>query len=335
VRKAANYSTDRGGYPMPAEGRRACLPIHSCAPVPVKTARPGTLACWWLAIRPQTLTVAMAPVIVGSALAWSTQGSLHPASTALALLTAVLIQIGTNLHNDVGDFERGSDAPDRLGPPRATARGWLSAAAVRRGAWVAFFLAFICGTYLAWRGGWPIVAVGLASLLAGWAYTGGPRPIAYTALGELFVLLFFGYAAVAGSYYLQTLSLGPAVLLCGAMVGLFAAAVITVNNYRDRDTDARVGKKTLAVVVGRRAVKQVYAAEMLLPFVFLPWLATLLGWSVWFALPLLLLPWTVREIGLFWRLPPGSVFNEVLARTARLQLAYCVLLAAAIVARQL
>ncbi len=274
----------------------------------------------------------MAPVLVGSALAWTTLGGLSYAAAVLALLAAVLIQIGTNLHNDVGDFERGSDPPDRLGPPRVTALGWLAAASVRRAAWLAFLLAFVCGAGLVARAGWPIVVVGLASLFAGWAYTGGARPIAYTPFGEVFVLLFFGFVAVAGAFYVQTQSLTPATLIGGAMVGLFAAAVITVNNYRDLDHDAEVGKRTLAVAIGRRATRWVYAAETLAPFVLLPWLAALHEAREWFLLPLLVLPWVLLQIRHFVGLPVGSVFNRILVRTAQLQMAFSVLVSLAIVA---
>jgi len=300
--------------------------VNDCA------AQPSAFGAWWLAIRPKTLTVAVVPVVLGHALAWAHQGSLHWPVALVALLAALLIQIGTNLHNDVADFERGADPPERLGPPRATAMGWLPAAAVRRGAWVAFVLAFNLGIYLAYQGGWPIAAIGLASLLAGWAYTGGSRPIAYTPLGELFVLLFFGLAAVGGSYYLQNLSISPTALLAGAMLGLFAAAVITVNNARDRETDSRVGKRTLAVVLGRRATAWIYGAEMLLPFALLPWLAALAGrgWSM--ALPLLALPSALLLLKRFGGALAGPVFNELLARTARLQFIFGILLSLALVA---
>lgn len=294
--------------------------------------QPGRLGAWWLAIRPKTLSVSVVPVIVGHALAWAQQGYLHWWPAFVALLAALLIQIGTNLHNDVSDFERGSDTPERLGPPRATAMGWLPGAAVRRAAWIAFALAFNFGIYLAWHGGWPIVVIGLASLLAGWAYTGGPRPIAYTPLGELFVLLFFGLLAVGGSYYLQTLSIRPPAVLAGAMVGLFGAAVITVNNTRDLGTDGRVGRRTLAVVLGRRAAAWVYGAEMLLPFAFLPWLTVLAGRGFQLAVPLVLLPLALRHIGRFRHAAEGSVFNDLLAATARLQLFFGILLTLALVA---
>lgn len=294
-------------------------------------AQPSRCEAWWLAIRPKTLTVSVAPVLVGHAAAWAQAGALHWQPALVALLAALLIQIGTNLHNDVADCERGTDAPGRLGPPRATAMGWLPAAAVRRGAWIAFALAFNFGIYLAYQGGWPIVLIGLASLLAGWAYTGGPRPIAGTPLGELFVLLFFGLAAVGGSYYLQTLSISPAALLAGAMLGLFGAAVITVNNTRDLETDARAGRRTLAVVLGRRAMRWVFAAETLLPFALLPGLAVLAGRAWWLASPLLVLPPVLLLIKRFGDASGGAVFNQLLASTARLQFLFALLLSLAMV----
>jgi 1,4-dihydroxy-2-naphthoate octaprenyltransferase len=288
------------------------------------------MGAWWLAVRPQTLTVSLVPVILGHALAWSQQGVLHWWLALLALLVALLIQIGTNLHNDVADFERGIDTPERLGPPRATAMGWLPAAAVRRGAWIAFALAFNFGVYLAYHGGWPIVLIGLASLLAGWAYTGGPRPIGYTPLGEVFVLLFFGLVAVGGSYYLQTLSISPAALLAGAMVGLFAAAVITVNNTRDLDTDRRAGRRTLAVVLGRRAAGWVYWRRTAAPVcaVALPRAAhrarRLAGLAAADAAARTAVDRRFRQAAL------GPAFNQLLVATARLQFLFGVLLALAV-----
>ena len=278
---------------------------------------------WFLACRPKTLSVSLSPVLVGSAIALQQNGQLLWLPLLAAALGAAFIQIGTNLFNDVGDFLRGTDTPGRLGPRRATAEGWLSPATVKAGAWLAFALAFLCGIYLVWHGGWPIVAIGLCSLAAGWAYTGGPKPIAYGPLGELFVFLFFGLVAVGGSYYLQTLTLTSTALLAAALVGLHAAAVITVNNYRDHDGDAANGKNTLAVRLGRPATRHLYAAEMLAPYLLLPLLADL-GWPV--LLPLLSLPLAVGLIGRFYRTPPGPVFNNILATTAGLQLVFALLL---------
>ncbi|MCG2578542.1 1,4-dihydroxy-2-naphthoate polyprenyltransferase [Dechloromonas sp. XY25] len=278
---------------------------------------------WFLACRPKTLTVSLSPVIVGTAVAWHDVGHLLWLPLIAAALGAAFIQIGTNLFNDVGDFLRGTDTPERLGPKRATAEGWLTPSKVQAGAWLCFALAFLCGIYLVAHGGWPIVAIGLASLAAGWAYTGGPKPIAYGPLGEVFVFVFFGLVAVGGSYYLQTLALSPIVLLAASLVGIHAAAVITVNNYRDLDGDAKNGKNTLAVRLGRPATRRIYAAEMLAPYALLPLLAPL-GWPA--ALPLLSLPLALRLIRRFHREPPGPVFNSILAATAGLQLVFALLL---------
>ena len=285
---------------------------------------PSRLHAWFLACRPKTLPVSLSPVLVGTAIAWHDSGRVLWLPLIAAIVAAALIQIGTNLFNDVGDFVRGTDTPDRLGPKRATAEGWLTVDGVRRGAWLSFGLALLCGIYLAWHGGWPIILIGLASLTAGWAYTGGPAPIAYRPLGELFVWLFFGLVAVGGSYYLQTLSLTPMALIAAAQLGLHAAAVITVNNYRDLDGDARNGKNTLAVKLGRPATRRLYAFEMLAPYALLPLLAGTLGW--WAALPLLSLPLAIKLIRRFRREAPGPVFNAILATTAGLQLAYALLL---------
>ncbi len=278
---------------------------------------------WFLACRPKTLSVSLSPVLVGTAVAWHDVHALLWLPLLAAALGAAFIQIGTNLFNDVGDFLRGTDTPGRLGPRRATAEGWLSPGTVKAGAWLSFVLAFLCGIYLVRHGGWPIVAIGLASLAAGWAYTGGPRPIAYGPLGEVFVFAFFGLVAVGGSYYLQTLTLTPTVLVVAALVGIHAAAVITVNNYRDHDGDQAHGKNTLAVRLGRPSTRHVYALEMLAPYALLPALGDL-GWPA--ALPLLSLPLALRLIARFYRQPPGPAFNLILAATAGLQLVFACLL---------
>jgi len=289
---------------------------------------PGRVQAWFLACRPKTLSVSLSPVLVGTAVAWHDTHALLWLPLLAAALGAAFIQIGTNLFNDVGDFLRGTDTSGRLGPKRATAEGWLSVDLVRAGAWLAFALAFLCGTYLVAHGGWPIVVIGLASLAAGWAYTGGPAPIAYRPLGEAFVFVFFGLVAVGGSYYLQTLTLTPTALVVAVLVGLHAAAVITVNNYRDLDGDARSGKNTLAVLLGRPATRRLYTAEMLAPYALLALLADL-GWPA--ALPLLSLPLALGLIRRFHHAAPGPVFNAILAATAGLQLVFAVLLSLAFV----
>lgn len=282
---------------------------------------------WFLACRPKTLSISLSPVLVGTAVAWHDAHAVLWLPLLAAALGAAFIQIGTNLFNDVGDFLRGTDTPGRLGPKRATAEGWLTPGKVKAGAWLSFALAFLCGIYLVWHGGWPIVAIGLASLAAGWAYTGGPKPIAYGPLGEVFVFVFFGLVAVGGSYYLQTLTLTPMALIAGALVGIHAAAVITVNNYRDFDGDAKNGKNTLAVRLGRLAIRRLYAAQMLAPYALLTLLASLC-WPA--ALPLLSLPLALKLIQRFRSEAPGPVFNNILAATAGLQLLFAILLSLAL-----
>jgi 1,4-dihydroxy-2-naphthoate octaprenyltransferase len=236
-------------------------------------AAPRGWRLWWLAARPRTLSIAATPVIVGTALAWA-QGAEHAwLAAVMALVVAVLIQAGTNLHNDARDFERGNDTDERIGPPRVTAAGWATPAAVKRAALIAFVSAFAAGTYLVAVGGWPIFAIGIASLLAGWAYSDGPRPISYTAFGELFVLAFFGVFAVAGSHYLQSGHVSATALLAGLAVGGPAAAVLLVNNYRDLTGDVAAGRRTLAALFGRNGSQQLYRLLVLLPFILLPVIA--------------------------------------------------------------
>lgn len=282
---------------------------------------------WFLACRPKTLTVSLSPVLVGTAIGWHEADRLLWLPLLAAALGAALIQIGTNLFNDVGDFLRGIDRPGRFGPRRATAEGWLAPDAVRIGAWISFALAFLCGVYLVAHAGWPIVAIGLCSLYAGWSYTGGPRPIAYGPFGEFFVLVFFGIVAVGGSHYLQMPAWSPLALLAGTLLGLHAAAVITVNNYRDLDTDRDAGRRTLAVRLGRPATRWLYGAEMLLPYPLLAWLSEALGAHA--ALPLLTLPLALLLCLRFVRTPPGPAFNGILAATAAHQLGFAALLALA------
>lgn len=285
------------------------------------------LTTWLLAIRPKTLSLAVVPVVTGTALAWNTQQTLLPGPMIAALLAALLIQIGTNLHNDAADFERGADTPNRLGPKRAAAEGWLSLAEIRRAALLSFTGALLLGCYLVWVGGWPVLILGIASLAAGYAYTGGPHPIAYTPLGELFVLFFFGIAAVGGSYYLQTSTVGLAALLAGIAIGLPATAVLMVNNYRDLETDIRAGKHTLIAAIGRPTARHLYAFMLMMPLA----LALLLvpdpglRWLPWLALPMALL--LIRRL---WTLSIGPGLNRLLAMTAQFQLLFGLLLSIAL-----
>ena len=281
------------------------------------------LKYWLLAARPKTLLMSLTPLLVGGTLAYAETGLFYWAPWLAALLAAIGIQIGTNLHNDVSDYERGADTPERLGPKRATAERWLSASAVRRGAFISFGISFGLGIYLVWIGGWPIVLLGLTSLLAGFSYTGGPRPIAYTPLGELFVLLFFGVAAVGGTYYLQTMTLSWGAIIAGIAIGLPAAAVLLINNYRDLQTDLKAGKKTLATYMGRPRSRYLYAFMILLPLLLALLLDPdpLLRWLPWLSLPMVI--WLMR---LLWILPIDERLNGLLARTAQYQLLFGILI---------
>jgi 1,4-dihydroxy-2-naphthoate octaprenyltransferase len=290
-----------------------------------RAARPAPLLAWWLALRPWSFTISLAPVLAGTSLAALDGHAVQPELVAAALLASVLIHAGTNLQNDVGDFHRGADLAGRLGPPRATTEGWLSPAQVQAAAALCFGLAVLPGAYLAARGGWPIVAVGLAAIAAGAAYTAGPRPVAYSGWGEAFVIVFFGMVAVGGMYYLHAGTVGTAALLAGAAVGLLAAAVLVVNNLRDIDSDRRIGKNTLAVRRGVRFTLLEYALLLLAPFGLVLALAGSEG-RIGLLAPLLVLPWAVRLYLRVRKTPSGAWLNEALGSTAKLGLAFAILL---------
>ena len=284
----------------------------------------SSLTRWWLAIRPKTLSISVTPVVVGSCLGWAETGKLHWLAAAVALVSAMLIQIGTNLYNDAKDFERGADGGDRIGPRRAAAEGWFTPSQIKTGAHISFASAFLIGLYLVWVAGWPLLLLGVVSIATGYAYTGTNRPIAYSASGELFVFLFFGLAAVLGSHYVQTLRLSLDALIAAVSVGLLASAVLLVNNYRDMRTDQHAGKLTLAFRLGPAGSRVLYSGLLLAPLLLTP-LVRGRHSATW--LVLILLPLALKLISDFWRLSPGPVFNRVLAQTAALQLAFGLTLA--------
>lgn len=288
------------------------------------------LRSWIVAARPHTLTIGVNPVLVGSALVWRQTGRIDVAVMLLSMLGALLLQTGTNLDNDVSDSQRGTDRAGRLGLPRATALGLLTPRQVRAASLGCFALATAIGLVLAWRGGWPILVAGIVAALAAMSYSGGERPISYTPFGDLVVWLFFGLVAVAGTYYLQTFAIGPGVLVAATMVGLPAVAVLVVNNYRDLDPDRAVGKRTLAVCLGRRFTRWEYAVLVLAPFPLLGVLEWQARFGVALAIPLLALPMALGLVRRFWRETPGPAFNALLARTARFQVLVSGLLCVAI-----
>jgi len=283
------------------------------------------LSAWIMASRPRTLSLSATPVFVGSALASAMEGEIHLSAVAAALLASALIQIGTNLHNDAADSRRGGDGPDRVGPPRATASGLLDGTAVTRAACACFGLAALLGCYLIWVGGWPIFLLGLLSILSGWAYTGGPLPIAYTPLGELFVVAFFGLGAVCGTYWLSAGSLSAVAIEAGLALGCLTGAVLLVNNHRDAAEDERVGRRTLAILAGPRVTTWIYAALLLFPFVLLAPIARELPQGhVWPAL--IALPFAGVMIHRVAREPCGKGFNRILVQTVKLQALFSLLL---------
>jgi 1,4-dihydroxy-2-naphthoate octaprenyltransferase len=289
---------------------------------------PASVRIWLMAARPRTLPAAVAPVLVGTALAVAATDDLHVGAFVAALLGAVLIQVGTNLSNDYSDARRGADAEDRLGPVRVTAGGLVPPRQVLIATYVSFALAVACGVYLVSVAGPVLLLIGAASILAGVLYTGGPRPYGYEGLGELFVFAFFGIVAVTGSYYVQTEDLAWEAFVLAVPVGLLAAAILVVNNVRDLETDRRAGKRTLAVRLGRARARRLYAAMVALAFPTapLPWLLGSL--SAWLLLPLATAPGAVALVRTVRDHTDGPTLNGALARTGLLQLVFCILLSA-------
>ena len=284
---------------------------------------------WLLAARPRTLPAAAAPVIVGAAVAWS-EHVFAPGPALAALLGALLLQIGANLANDVFDFKRGADATGRLGPTRVTQAGLLTPRQVLNGMWAIFALAALDGLYLIWVGGWPIVVIGVLSILAAIAYTGGPFPLGYKGLGDLFVFIFFGLAAVCGTYYVQAGTVSLAVVWMAVPMGLLTTNILVVNNLRDIDTDRAAGKHTLAVRLGRRGAQIEYLLLLILAYAIPLGLAMGGLFSFWVMLTWLSIPLAVSLWGQMWR-EKGRALNATLAGTARLELVYSVLLSVGLV----
>lgn len=290
--------------------------------------RVDSLQAWSVAVRPRTLPVAVSPVLVGATLGFERTGAIDWLVALLALGAALLMQIISNMQNDVGYTVRGGESSGtRTGLPRATANGWLSVARVRAGIVVLALVALSLGLALVVHRGWPVLAIGSASLLAALAYMGGPRPIAYTPYGELTVFVFFGLVAVLGSDWVLTGSLGPVTALASVAIGSLAAAALAVNNHRDIAHDRLVGRRTFAVTFGEEGSLRLYTTLLLVPFGLLfpmAWLAR----APAFMLPLLLLPAALQLRQAFVRCPRGSAFNEVLFRTFRLELWFAALLSA-------
>lgn len=294
--------------------------------------RPGALRAWAVALRPRSLGIAASPVAVGAALALARAGAVDVRLAALALAAALLMQAATNLQNDVGHTLRvGAAATAHPGLPRATAQGWISVRALRRAIVLVGLLATTIGLALAALRGWPVLAIGVLSLAAALAYMGGPRPIAYTALGEATVFAFFGPVAVCGTEWLLAGSASAAGALAGAAMGALAAAALAVNNRRDIEHDRAVGRRSFAVRFGEAAARRLFEALLLAPFVLLPALA----WALRSPAPLLPLALLPRALALkreFARCAAPGAFTALLLRCFGLVPAFGLLLALGVAA---
>ncbi len=279
---------------------------------------------WEIAVRPKTLGTAIAPVLIGTAMAFS-EDKGHIGAALASLLCALLIQIGTNFSNDYYDFIKGADTDERLGPIRAVQSGSVTPEMMLRNFIFVFVMAFFIGIYLVYRGGWPIVIIGILSITSGILYTAGPFPLAYIGLGDLFVLFFFGPVAVGGTFYVQTLEISEVVIIAGLGPGFLATALLAVNNLRDESTDKKVGKKTLAVRLGSRFVRIEYVVaiviSLIIPFILVFW--TNSHWLICLSV-LILIPGRepIRDIatGL-----TGMELNQTLASTGKLTIIYSLL----------
>ncbi len=284
------------------------------------------LRVWILAARPKTLAASLAPVLVGTAMAVEA-GSGAPVAAAFTFLSATLIQVGVNYHNDYTDYLQGADTDDRVGPLRVTQAGLVAPTTMRRATIAVFGAAVAAGAYLIYRGGWPIFVIGIASIATAIWYTAGPYSLAALGLADLAVFLFFGPVAVGGAYYVQALACPPEVLVAGVGPGLFSVGILLVNNIRDAPNDRAAGKRTLVVRLGRSAGVALYGAALggalLVPVVLVLWT----GRHPWLLTTLLLLPGVVRAVQAVARASTPEALNPLLATTGRLLALWSVLFA--------
>jgi 1,4-dihydroxy-2-naphthoate octaprenyltransferase len=288
---------------------------------------PGSLAAWRVALRPKTFPIAAVPVFVGTGFAWAQHGTFVPWVFVLAIAGAILVQAISNMQNDVGYTVRGGETGTRTGLPRATANGWLSVPAVRGAIVAAVIAAVLVGAPLMVYRGWPVALIVASSIVAAWAYMGGPKPIAYTPLGDVTVFLFFGLMAVCGTVYVQAGTIGAAGWLAGVAIGLLAASVLTVNNHRDIAHDATTGRRTLSVVLGAAGSRAVYRTSVLGAFALVPAIAWTAG-SAWYLLPLALLPRALALLAAFDAAPGGHAYTPLLFRTVILEAGFGISLTA-------
>ncbi len=277
---------------------------------------PSKLKIWIDASRPKTLAAAFTPVLVGASIAWN-ESLFVWIPTIIAMLCAFLIQIGTNFANDYFDFKKGADTEERIGFVRATAAGLVAPNTMLGATIFVMLLAFIFGLYLVWIGGWQILVIGLLSLLFGILYTGGPYPLGYNGLGDIFVFIFFGIIAVMGTYYINALEWSEASFWASLAVGALCTNILVINNLRDVEQDAKVGKRTLGVLFGDTALKWEYSLMLLLAFAIPPHFYFQLGYSIWIMLPFILSPLAFIHANKVWKESHKPNLNKVLEQTAQ------------------
>lgn len=294
------------------------------------SSKPSAVQAWLLAIRPKTLPAGAVPVILASALALA-DGVFRPLPALVALVCALGIQVATNFINEIYDFRKGADTSERLGPTRTVAAGIISEGTMIRASIALLASVFLLGLYLVSIGGWPILLVGLLSILFAWAYTGGPFPIAYSGLGDLFVFIFFGLVAVGGAYYVQALDLRWQVLVAAAAPGAFSVDILLVNNIRDIDTDRKVGKMTLPARIGATAARLLYVILCVLAYG-VPLFMAFSGYSPWCLLSLLSLPLAIGMVRKLYA-SSGRELNLVLAGTGKVMTVHGILFSAGLIVK--
>lgn len=288
------------------------------------------LSIWIEAARPQTLAAAVIPVIVGASLAFQTE-LLNWTNTTVALVCAMLIQIGTNFANDYFDFVKGSDTDERIGFRRATAAGLTTPKQMLNATILTMALAFFLGLYLVWSSGWVVLVVGLLSLLFGILYTGGPFPLGYNGLGDLFVFIFFGVVAVMTTYYVNALEWSEASFWASLAVGALCVNILVVNNLRDVEQDKKSGKKTLGVLFGERALKLEYTLMVLLAYAIPPHFLVQLDYNLWILLPFAALPLAGYYVYRIWTEEDKVQLNPMLERTAQFMVIFGILFSIGII----
>lgn len=282
------------------------------------------IALWVEAARPQTLAAALVPVLVGASLAWQTH-AFNWVNSLVALICAFLIQIGTNFANDYFDFVKGSDTDERIGFRRATAAGLISAEAMKKATILTMGLAFFLGLYLVWAAGWIVLVIGVLSLIFGILYTGGPFPLGYNGLGDLFVFIFFGMVAVMTTYYVNELEWSEASFWASLAIGGLCVNILVVNNLRDVEQDRKSGKRTIGVLFGETTLKLEYLLMVVLAFAIPPHFYVQLGYNIWIMLPYVSLPLAAYYTYRIWTEKDKTQLNPMLERTAQYMVIFGVL----------